>query len=95
MEPVDRNAGCIGEIEEVITTSDFLPLGIENLSKGSGSYVCAGNWNRSNRPGYDSSYGRDPCRVPSFNAVIRSRKTTFPSKDHTTTNHPTAWPLEN
>ena len=35
----DRNAGCIGEIEEVITTSDCLPLGNENLSKGSGC-VC-------------------------------------------------------
>ena len=34
----DRNAGCIGEIEGVITTSDFLPRGNENLSKGG---VCA------------------------------------------------------
>ena len=39
MKTVDRIAGCIGEIEEVTTTSDLYPLGIENLSKGSGC-VC-------------------------------------------------------
>ena len=36
VKSADRIAGCIGEIEEVITTSDFHPLGIENLSKGTG-----------------------------------------------------------